>query len=83
MAKRITSKNLPPVTDNGIENVIYDLIQDLKIMGRDSFFKNQLFDEYHPDFLEDYCTCTTQAEYVIQYINNRLHDYWKILNPEQ
>lgn len=81
MAKHINSKNLPPVINTGIENVVYDLLSDLKTIGKDSFFKNELFDEYHKDFIQDCCTCTAQAEYIIDYVNNRLRQYWDILNP--
>ena len=81
MAKKINSSNLPKVQNLGIENITEQILNDLKIMSKDSFFKNELFDEYHSDFLNKYST--EVPEYIILYVVERLEQYWKILNPKK
>jgi len=79
--KRYTSANFYPVGDVDLCNVEYDLIADLQIMSRESFWKNELHNEDHPDFLRKYST--EVPEYMILYIVERLEEYWKILYPER
>lgn len=78
--KRHTSANFYPVGDVNLCDVEHALITDLQIMSRESFWKNELYNEDHPDFLRKYST--EVPEYMILYVVNRLEEYWKILNPE-
>lgn len=79
MAKRINSTNLPPIGDIQLSDIEYALLEDLRLMSRESFWKNELFNEEHPQFLNKYST--EVSEYIIQYVNNRLGEYWDRLNP--
>ena len=51
------------------------------IFRRESFWKNELHNEEHPDFAHKYST--EVPEHIILYIVDRLEQYWKILRPEE
>lgn len=82
--KRITSANFYSIPEHlkiNLWDIEDSILEDLKVMSRESFWKNQLHNEEHPDFLHKYST--EVPEYMILYIVERLEQYWKILNPEK
>lgn len=82
--KRITSANFEPVSEHlkiNLWDIEDNILQDLRDMSRASFWKNELHNEEHPDFLHKYST--EVPEYIILYIVERLEQYWKILRPEE
>jgi hypothetical protein len=84
MPNRITSKNLPPVGEHlkiNLWDIEDSILQDLRDMSRESFWKNELHNEEHPDFAHKYST--EVPEHIIMYIVDRLEQYWKILRPEE
>ena len=84
MTKRITSTNFEPVPEHlkiNLWDIEDSILQDLKIMSRESFWKNELHNEEHPDFQHKYSTQV--PEHIIMYVVDRLEQYWKILRPEE
>ena len=84
MPKRITSTNFYPVPEHlkiDLWDIEDSILQDLKFMSRESFWKNELHNEYHPDFAHKYST--EVPEHIIMYLVNRLEEYWKMLRPEE
>lgn len=84
MAKRTTSTNFEPIPEHlkiNLWDIEDSILQDLKIMSRESFWKNELHNEYHADFAHKYST--EVPEHIILYIVDRLEQYWKVLRPEE